>query len=88
MTEQTLENPLTEAVLNTALSQRALTALDRCDRCGAQAYVNVSVTDTSLDLMFCGHHWKKVENNSKFIVLRDERAKLTERPAVNPDSPF
>ncbi|MGC4110143.1 MAG: hypothetical protein QM747_06905 [Nocardioides sp.] len=33
----------------------ALTALDRCDRCGAQALVNVRFR-TGGELMFCRHH--------------------------------
>ena len=33
-----------------------LTALDRCDRCGAQAYVRVSLTAGG-ELLFCGHHF-------------------------------
>ena len=31
-----------------------LTAADRCDRCGAQAYVRVVLP--SGELLFCGHH--------------------------------
>jgi hypothetical protein len=34
-----------------------LTAADRCDRCGAQAYVQVVLTSGG-DLLFCGHHAK------------------------------
>jgi hypothetical protein len=36
-----------------------LTALDRCDRCGAQAKVRVVLT--SGELVFCGHHAKEFE---------------------------
>ena len=32
-----------------------LTALDRCDRCGARAYVRV-LLPSRLELMFCAHH--------------------------------
>ena len=32
-----------------------LTAMDRCDRCGAQAYVQV-VLPNNLELLFCAHH--------------------------------
>lgn len=32
-----------------------LTAQDRCDRCGAQAYVRATLP-TGLELLFCGHH--------------------------------
>jgi hypothetical protein len=31
------------------------TALDRCDRCGAQAYVRVELA-SGRDLLFCAHH--------------------------------
>jgi hypothetical protein len=33
----------------------ALTAADRCDRCGAQAYVRVLLPN-GLELLFCAHH--------------------------------
>ncbi len=32
----------------------ALTALDRCDRCGAQALVRATLPNG--ELLFCGHH--------------------------------
>ena len=32
-----------------------LTAADRCDRCGAQAYVRVVLTSGG-QLLFCAHH--------------------------------
>lgn len=32
----------------------ALTAADRCDRCGAQAFVRAVLMGG--DLLFCGHH--------------------------------
>jgi hypothetical protein len=32
-----------------------LTAMDRCDRCGAQAYVRV-LLPSFLELLFCAHH--------------------------------
>jgi hypothetical protein len=34
-----------------------LTLLDRCDRCGAQAYMRAFKDD--LSLLFCGHHGKR-----------------------------
>ena len=36
------------------LGRPALSALDRCDLCGAQAYVRVTVATG--ELLFCGHH--------------------------------
>ena len=41
-----------------AATASALTAADRCDRCGAQAYVRV-VLEGGLELLFCGHHYNQ-----------------------------
>ena len=38
----------------TTMTATMLSALDRCDRCGAQAYVRVVLP--SGELLFCGHH--------------------------------
>lgn len=35
-----------------------LTAADRCDRCGAQAYVRARLGD-GLELHFCAHHGRE-----------------------------
>ena len=32
-----------------------LTAMDRCDRCGAQAYIR-ALLPNGLELLFCAHH--------------------------------
>jgi hypothetical protein len=61
-----------------------LTANDRCDRCGAQAYVQV--TGVTGDLMFCNHHYNKIMDsttgyekmmNFAYNIL-DERDRLVE----------
>lgn len=44
--------------MTTTLSQTPLTASDRCDRCGAQAYVRVTLHKGG-ELLFCGHHARK-----------------------------
>jgi hypothetical protein len=62
--------------------QWTLSPLDRCDRCNAEALVQV--TGLAGDLMFCGHHYNKVMDNAvgydkmmKFaITVVDERSKL------------
>lgn len=43
--------------MNTTLAPE-LTAADRCDRCGAQAYVRARLAD-GLELLFCAHHGRK-----------------------------
>ena len=45
--------------VTTALAQdAALTAADRCDRCGAQAYLRVELQSGG-ELLFCNHHAKE-----------------------------
>ena len=39
--------------------KKVLKISDRCDRCGAQAFV--LATGVSGDLYFCGHHYNKYE---------------------------
>lgn len=39
------------------MNDTALNATDRCDGCGARAYVRVTVNGT--DLLFCAHHARK-----------------------------
>ncbi|AOZ72685.1 hypothetical protein BK816_04755 [Boudabousia tangfeifanii] len=38
--------------------ETTLSSLDRCDACGAQAYVRVQVGATG-QLLFCAHHARK-----------------------------
>jgi hypothetical protein len=56
-----------------------LSVADRCDSCGAQAYVQVR--GISGELMFCGHHYDKANGdklkNFAFETI-DEREKLIE----------
>lgn len=45
--------------MTTAMAD-TLTAADRCDRCGAQAYVRVMLT-SGLELLFCAHHGREYD---------------------------
>jgi hypothetical protein len=45
----------------------SLTAADRCDRCGVQARVRVTLP--SGELLFCGHHAKEHESRLRQIAL-------------------
>lgn len=78
--EATDDTLLTIDKVNEILREIPLNSLDRCDKCGAQAYVHAAIVNKPLALMFCGHHWADVESNDTFTVLRDERAKLMARP--------
>ena len=55
---------------------KPLTALDRCDRCGAQARVHVVLA--SGELFFCGHHAKRYEGQLRAQALTwvDETASI------------
>ncbi|TFV34426.1 hypothetical protein E4K10_31695 [Streptomyces sp. T1317-0309] len=59
-----------------------LTAADRCDRCGAQAYVRVVLLSGG-ELLFCAHHGRKFEPELKKIAaeIQDETERLTSVPA-------
>ena len=46
--------------MNTVTADAPLTAADRCDRCGARAYVRV-VLPGGGELLFCAHHGRAHE---------------------------
>jgi hypothetical protein len=65
----------------------SLSANDRCDSCGAQAYVWVK--GVTGELMFCGHHYTKIMNdesgknaleNFAFDIV-DERSEVSDKRA-------
>lgn len=65
------------------LEPTPLNAIDRCDRCGAQAYVRVTLLNGG-ELLFCGHHAKEYSKGLKPLAARiqDETAKLIETPSI------
>jgi hypothetical protein len=70
--------------MTTTLSPTApLTALDRCDRCGAQAYVRVTLAAGG-ELLFCGHHFREHEARLRPLAtdVHDETGKLAEPAAA------
>jgi hypothetical protein len=60
-----------------------LNALDRCDRCGAQAYVR-AVLESGFELVFCNHHWHDNETRLREIAvaIQDETDRLDSVPAT------
>ena len=58
---------------------KPLTALDLCDRCGAQAYVRVLLPNSG-ELLFCAHHGRKhAEALAKVAVdIQDETGRLAD----------
>jgi len=75
--EAEVEAPLAEPVIRT----EDLTALDRCDQCGAQAWVHAFLPEER-ELMFCAHHFRKGEDKIRAIAdfVKDERWRLLEAP--------
>ena len=61
------------------LEQTPLTAADRCDRCGAQAYVRATLLNGG-ELLFCGHHGKEYAEKLKSVSakIHDETDRLVE----------
>jgi hypothetical protein len=61
----------------------ALTAEDRCDRCGAQAYIRVELSGGG-ELLFCAHHGREHADKLRSVALniQDETERLTETPAT------
>ncbi len=55
-----------------------LTALDRCDSCGAQAYIRVKIGES--ELMFCAHHGRRHQEKLEAIATdwHDESSRLHE----------
>ena len=63
-----------------------LTGQDRCDVCEAQAYVQVK--GISGELMFCGHHFNKVDGEklqSFAFEIIDERERLIQNKSQGDD---
>jgi hypothetical protein len=71
-----------EIDVNTTLAPD-LTVADRCDRCGAQAYVRVTLGE-GLELLFCAHHGRKnVEKLRDLgdVKIQDQTHRLHEAEA-------
>jgi hypothetical protein len=64
-----------------ALAPHAFTALDRCDRCGAQAFVRAVLT--SGDLLFCAHHGRKYGESlaATALVVEDASEAINKKPS-------
>jgi hypothetical protein len=69
-----------EGAMNTLISH-PLVATDRCDRCGAQAYVRVTLL-SGLELFFCAHHARRFEP-----TLREQAAEIYDESGRLADTP-
>lgn len=76
----------TETVVETH-EVRELTAHDRCDQCVSQAYVRV--VGMAGELLFCSHHFTKIEKNAEAYhklqsfayIVQDERDRISDKRA-------
>ena len=68
------------------IAHEALTAADRCDRCGARAYVRVTLPAGG-ELLFCAHHGRAHDAalRAASAEIQDETHVLAETPANAPD---
>ena len=68
--------------MSATVAAGALTAADRCDRCGAQAYVRATM-ESGFDLLLCAHHFRENESRLREIAvdIHDESTRLAEVPA-------
>ena len=64
----------------------ALSAADRCDRCGAQAYLKVELLSGG-ELLFCAHHAREHGDALKAVAANviDESHRLADTPATATD---
>lgn len=63
--------------MTTTLTERALVAADRCDRCGAQAHVRVLLPSGG-ELLFCAHHGRVHEARLRQLeaAIQDDSSRL------------
>jgi hypothetical protein len=73
-------------VTSALASHPPLTAADRCDRCGAQAYIRATMPSGG-ELLFCAHHGHAHETKLREIAaqIHDDSSQLVETPAVAPE---
>ena len=71
--------------MTTTVAPDALTAADRCDRCGARAYIRVSFPQGG-ELLFCGHHGRAHQSalQAAEADIQDETHALEETPHTAP----
>jgi hypothetical protein len=73
-------------VTTTLAPTTPLAASDRCDRCGAQAYIRVVLVSGG-ELLFCAHHGKRYSEGLQKVAaeIHDETARLRDVQATAPD---
>jgi hypothetical protein len=74
-------------VTTAVATSSALSAADRCDRCGAQAYLRVELQSGG-ELLFCAHHAREHGDKLREIAATviDETDKLSGASTTNAES--
>lgn len=75
-----------EPMTTTALAPYAFSVQDRCDRCGAQAFVRAVLPVG--DLMFCAHHGRAYGEALAVAALRVEDNSASINSATNPAAAY
>jgi hypothetical protein len=57
-----------DTMMNATLDRPALSPTDRCDRCGARAYVRAVLPDGG-ELCFCAHHGREHVDRLREIAV-------------------
>lgn len=82
---RTTRTDVKEDIVTSTLAPTELTAADRCDRCGAQAYIRARLT-TGGELLFCAHHGRAHLDKLKDIAVaiddQTDRLHADETPSV------
>jgi hypothetical protein len=75
-----------EVHVGAATAMETLTAADRCDRCGARAYIRVLLPRGG-ELMFCAHHGRRHASALEAVDadILDESKGLAATPGTAPD---
>jgi hypothetical protein len=73
-----METALLEEVDEARTLSNALNNSDRCDACGAQAFVWVNMPNSKSGLLYCSHHFNKYETKLREVAIDiyDERYKI------------
>jgi hypothetical protein len=72
--------------VNAVTASAPLTAADRCDRCGARAYIRV-VLPGGGELLFCAHHGRAHQDalRAADANIQDQSDALASTPGTAPD---
>ncbi len=72
--------------MTSVLAPTPLSAADRCDRCGARAYLR-AVLPSGSALLFCAHHAREHVTALRAVAveMQDETGRLEDVTATAPD---